>query len=68
MEDVIVASCHINGGSGQVDEGNYVDGHPIEEVSLNFGKIKWEYHPQKNDGTLNSAKTGGYDLKKNKRV
>lgn len=68
MEEVIVASCEISGGNGDVEEGHYVEGHPVEEFALNFGKIKWEYYPQKNDGTLDSAKTGGYDLKKNKRV
>ena len=68
MEDIIVSSCHISGGSGEIEEGAWVEGHPVEEVTLNFAKIKWEYHPQKADGSLNSAKTGGYDLKKNKRV
>ncbi len=68
MEEIIVASCHISGGNGNIQEGGYVEGHPVEEITLNFGKIKWEYHPQKADGSLNSAKTGGYDLKKNKRV
>jgi len=65
MEDIIVSSCQISGG--QDIEGS-LKGNPIEEVTLNFAKIKWEYHPQKNDGALASAKTGGYDLKKNKRV
>ncbi|QEG40601.1 Hcp family type VI secretion system effector [Roseimaritima ulvae] len=68
MEEIIVASCRISGGNGDIQEGGYVEGHPVEEITLNFGKIKWEYHPQKADGSLNSAKTGGYDLKKNKRV
>lgn len=68
MEDVMVATCQISGGNGDVQEGGYVSGHPIEEIGINFAKIKWEYHPQKADGSLNSAKTGGYDLKKNMRV
>lgn len=69
MEDVIVAGCTIRGAiESKVNDLGYAEGHPVEEISLNFGKIKWEYHPQKHDGSLSSAKTGGYDLKKNQRV
>jgi type VI secretion system secreted protein Hcp len=69
MEDVIIAGCRIQGANESKTDGEgYANGHPVEEISLNFGRIKWEYHAQKHDGSLNSAKTGGYDLKKNKRV
>ena len=36
--------------------------------SLNFAKIKFEYKPQKPDGSLDSAVKRGYDLKANKKA
>ena len=38
---------------------------PQEEFALNFGSIKFEYSPQKADGTLDGAIAAGWDLKKN---
>jgi type VI protein secretion system component Hcp len=39
-----------------------------DAFSLNFAKIEVEYRAQKDDGTLDSAVTAGYDLKANKPV
>lgn len=55
----ILISHYSTGGGG--DE-------PIENVSLNFSKVEFEYKPQKEDGTLAEAITTGWDLKKNVKV
>jgi type VI secretion system secreted protein Hcp len=59
MEDLLVSSYQ----SGDSTGGNPV---PTDQFSLNFAKIKYEYKPQNTDGSLGSAITGTYDLKKNK--
>ena len=41
---------------------------PVDQVSLNFAKIEYEYKPQKADGMLDSPVKTGYDLKLNKKV
>lgn len=41
---------------------------PIDQLSLNFSKIEFEYKEQKADGTLSGAVKTGYDLKLNKKV
>jgi hypothetical protein len=35
---------------------------------MSFGSIKFEYKAQKQDGSLDSAITAGYDLKANKKL
>lgn len=59
MEDLLVSSYQ----SGDSTGGNPV---PTDQFSLNFAKIKFEYKPQKSDGSLDSAVTGSWDLKENK--
>ena len=59
LEDLLVSSYQ----SGDSTGGNPV---PTDQFSLNFAKIKFEYKPQNTDGSLGSAITGTYDLKKNK--
>ncbi len=41
---------------------------PVDQISLNFSKIEFEYKEQKPDGTLGGSVKAGYDLKQNKRV
>lgn len=41
---------------------------PMDQVSLNFTTIKFEYKPQKADGTLDAAVTAGWDVKTNTRL
>jgi type VI secretion system secreted protein Hcp len=41
---------------------------PIESFSLNFGKLEFEYKPQKPDGSLDAALKSGWDVKANKKV
>ena len=60
LEDFIVSSFQ-SGGPGN---GELV---PLDKVTLNFSKIKFEYRPQKADGTLEPPITGGWNLKQNKK-
>lgn len=39
---------------------------PTDQFSLNFAEIKFEYKPQKEDGTLGGVVTGTWNLKTNK--
>jgi type VI secretion system secreted protein Hcp len=61
MTDLLVSSYQSGGSSGS-------DALPVDQFSLNFGAIKFEYKPQKADGSLDSAVTAGYDLKANKKL
>lgn len=61
LSDLIVSSYQTGGSGG--------DGIvPVDQVSLNFSKIEYEYKEQKPDGTLGGATKAGYDLKANKKV
>ena len=40
----------------------------VDQVSLNYSKIEFEYKEQKADGSLGGAVKAGYDLKANKKV
>jgi type VI secretion system secreted protein Hcp len=61
VSDLLVASYQTgsNSHSGIV---------PTDQLSLNFGKIEFEYREQKPDGTLGTPVKAGYDLKSNKQV
>ena len=39
---------------------------PVDQVSLNFAKLKVEYRGQKADGSLDAAVSAGWDVKSNK--
>ena len=56
MEQLIVSSYSLSGGGG---------GAPQESFSLNFAKYKFEYAPQKADGSMEAFKSMSWDLKKN---
>ena len=58
LEDILVSSYQSGGHAG----GGSV---PTDQFALNFTKIKYEYKPQKADGSLDSAQTAGWDVKKN---
>jgi type VI secretion system secreted protein Hcp len=60
MSDLIVSSYQTGGSTGDVV--------PIDQISLNFSKIEYEYKPQKADGSLDSPVKTGYDLKLNQKV
>jgi len=62
LEDVVVS---------QYKSGGMLDGSttiPVDQFSLNFTKITFEYKPQKSDGSLDSAISAGWDVKGNKKV
>lgn len=58
--DVLVSSYQTGGSAG--------DTVPVDQISLNFAKIEYEYKEQKPDGSLGSPIKVGYDLKANKKV
>ena len=60
MSDLLVSSYQTGGSSGDVI--------PVDQISLNFAKIEWEYKEQKTDGTLGAPAKAGYDVKSNKKV
>lgn len=59
LEDLLVSSYQ----SGDAAGGSV----PTDQFSLNFAKIKFEYKPQKKDGTLDAPQTMTWDLKTNKK-
>lgn len=61
FSDLLVSSYQSGGSAGS-------DVLPVEQISLNFAKVEFEYKPQKQDGTLDSAMKAGYDMKLNKMV
>lgn len=60
MSDLLVSSYQTGGSSGDVI--------PVDQISMNFAKIEWEYKEQKPDGSLGAAAKAGYDVKANKKV
>ena len=60
MTDVLVSSYQTGGSGGDIV--------PVDQISLNFAKIEWEYKPQDAKGTLQGAIKAGWDLKKNVKV
>ena len=61
MEDVMVSSFQSSGSSG----GGSI---PMEQVSLNYTKIKYEYKPQDNKGALTGNMVAGYDRAANRAI
>ena len=61
LSDCLVSSYHTSGSGG----GDIV---PLEEVSINFAKIEYEYKEQKPDGTLGGTTKAEFDLKKMKHA
>ena len=60
MDDILVT--HIStGGSGGEDR-------LTETITLNFSKFKYEYTPQKADGSGDGTKETGWDIAANKKV
>jgi type VI secretion system secreted protein Hcp len=60
LSDLLVSSFQTGGSAGDVI--------PVDQISLNFSKIEYEYKEQKPDGTLGSTVQAGWDLKQNKRA
>ena len=58
MTDLLVSSYQIAGSAP-------ADTVPMDQVSLNFSKIQFEYKMQKADGSLDAPVTSGWDVKQN---
>jgi type VI secretion system secreted protein Hcp len=54
LSDVTVSNYQAGGSTGHVI--------PMDQHSLSFSKIEFEYKPQKPDGTLDSAVKAGWDV------
>ena len=61
LSDLLVSSYQTGGSA----KGDII---PLEQISLNYAKIEFEYKEQKPDGTLGGAVKAGYDQKKNEKV
>jgi type VI secretion system secreted protein Hcp len=61
LSDSLVSSYQSGGSEGS----NAV---PVDQFSLNFAKIEFEYKAQKPDGTLGAPVKTGWDLKATKKV
>jgi type VI secretion system secreted protein Hcp len=61
MEDLLVSSWQSGGSEGS-------NALPVDQFSLNFTKVKFEYKPQDAKGGLGSAIAAGWDVKKNVKV
>ena len=58
MTDVIVSGFQTTGGSNNQPA--------VDQVSLDFGTIDWEYKEQKPDGSLGGSVKYGHDFQQNK--
>jgi type VI secretion system secreted protein Hcp len=58
MQDLIVSSFQSGGSEGS-------NALPVDQFSINFTKIKFEYAPQKADGTLEGHVPMTWDVKTN---
>ena len=59
MSDCLISSFQTGGSGGS-------DIIPVDQISLNFAKIEYEYKEQKADGSLSGGVKAIYDLKQNK--
>jgi len=60
FSDLLISSFQTGGSGGDVI--------PVDQISLNFSKIEYEYYPQTEKGTLGTKIPVGWDLKKNTAV
>jgi type VI secretion system secreted protein Hcp len=61
LSDTLVSSYQSGGSNGS-------NSLPMDQFSLNFAKIEFEYKSQKADGSLGAPIKAGYDLKANKKI
>jgi len=56
LNDVVISSSQVSGDGQSL---------PIESVTLNYGKVKWEYAPTNQDGTASGTVPFTWDVEKN---
>lgn len=59
LTNALISNVSVSGGSG---------GKPVETLSLNFTKIKWELTTQKDDGSKEGTAASTWDLAANKLI
>jgi type VI secretion system secreted protein Hcp len=59
LNNVVLSNVSVSGGAG---------GKPVETLSLNFTKIKWELTTQKDDGSKEGTAASTWDMAANKMV
>jgi len=59
--DLLVSSYQISGS-------RHGDTVPVDQISLNFAKIEWNYQMQDDKGAVGNPVIAGYDLKQNKKL
>jgi type VI secretion system secreted protein Hcp len=75
LEDVLITDMAQRAGSGAqyplsfdlLDSGESSDGF-LEEVALNFSRIRWEHRVQQAGGGAGATRTGGWDVRTNTRL
>lgn len=60
LTDMLVSSVSTGGSQGEE--------MLTESISLNFSQVKYEYRPQKADGSMEGWKTAGFNVKENKET
>lgn len=60
FSDLLVSSYQTGGSSGDIV--------PMDQISLNYSKVEWEYKPQSKEGRTEGPVKAGYDVKANKKV
>ncbi|WP_440028560.1 Hcp family type VI secretion system effector [Chromobacterium amazonense] len=56
LTNAIISNVSVSGGTG---------GKPVENLSLNFTKIHWEIHIQKDDGNKEGTAAAAWNLEEN---
>jgi type VI secretion system secreted protein Hcp len=61
FEDVVITSYNVSGTEAD-------GGPPTDQVSFAFARIRLEYRPQKQDGSLGPVVKAGWDVNQNKAI
>jgi type VI secretion system secreted protein Hcp len=75
LEDVLITNIAERAGTGAqyplsfeaLNTGTSSDGF-LDEVTLNFSRIRWEHRAQHPDGSVGATTAGGWDVRTNKKL
>ena|SRR5713101_2955539 len=75
LEDVLVTNIAERAGTGAqyplsfetLNTGASNDGF-LDEVTLNFSRIRWEHRTQRPDGSIGTTTSAGWDVRTNKKL